>query len=155
MLDQGGACFQPRLFSLCQSCFGYPLSIFFIVVNEFCERFSYYGMRGNPFWHPSPPLPPPPTPPPPRPPVSEEPELPLPLLTSLPSPPPLPSAKSTPDPVLPTFPGLERQPGHRHLSHIRRPVLPDAHPRSSHRRLLAGEVQVSHGSSLVNEHANK
>uniref|UniRef100_A0A8C9RQK8 Solute carrier family 15 member 1-like n=1 Tax=Scleropages formosus TaxID=113540 RepID=A0A8C9RQK8_SCLFO len=26
-------------------CFGYPLSIFFIVVNEFCERFSYYGMR--------------------------------------------------------------------------------------------------------------
>ncbi|XP_042538587.1 solute carrier family 15 member 1 [Dipodomys spectabilis] len=28
-----------------QSCLGYPLSIFFIVVNEFCERFSYYGMR--------------------------------------------------------------------------------------------------------------
>ncbi|XP_052046446.1 solute carrier family 15 member 1 [Apodemus sylvaticus] len=28
-----------------QGCFGYPLSIFFIVVNEFCERFSYYGMR--------------------------------------------------------------------------------------------------------------
>ncbi|XP_073899193.1 solute carrier family 15 member 1 isoform X1 [Castor canadensis] len=27
------------------SCFGYPLSIFFILVNEFCERFSYYGMR--------------------------------------------------------------------------------------------------------------
>uniref|UniRef100_A0A8C7K8Y5 Solute carrier family 15 member 1a n=1 Tax=Oncorhynchus kisutch TaxID=8019 RepID=A0A8C7K8Y5_ONCKI len=27
---------------------GYPLSIFFIVVNEFCERFSYYGMRGEP-----------------------------------------------------------------------------------------------------------
>lgn len=26
---------------------GYPLSIFFIVVNEFCERFSYYGMRGK------------------------------------------------------------------------------------------------------------
>ncbi|XP_004405010.1 PREDICTED: solute carrier family 15 member 1 [Odobenus rosmarus divergens] len=26
-------------------CFGYPVSIFFIVVNEFCERFSYYGMR--------------------------------------------------------------------------------------------------------------
>uniref|UniRef100_A0A3B5BD14 Solute carrier family 15 member 1-like n=1 Tax=Stegastes partitus TaxID=144197 RepID=A0A3B5BD14_9TELE len=24
---------------------GYPISIFFIVVNEFCERFSYYGMR--------------------------------------------------------------------------------------------------------------
>uniref|UniRef100_A0A8D3CIA9 Solute carrier family 15 member 1a n=1 Tax=Scophthalmus maximus TaxID=52904 RepID=A0A8D3CIA9_SCOMX len=24
---------------------GYPVSIFFIVVNEFCERFSYYGMR--------------------------------------------------------------------------------------------------------------
>uniref|UniRef100_A0A8B9GNC4 Solute carrier family 15 member 1 n=1 Tax=Amazona collaria TaxID=241587 RepID=A0A8B9GNC4_9PSIT len=32
------SCLQP-------SCFGYPLSIFFIVVNEFCERFSYYGMR--------------------------------------------------------------------------------------------------------------
>ncbi|XP_034354441.1 solute carrier family 15 member 1 [Arvicanthis niloticus] len=28
-----------------RGCFGYPLSIFFIVVNEFCERFSYYGMR--------------------------------------------------------------------------------------------------------------
>uniref|UniRef100_A0ACB8FJG3 Uncharacterized protein n=1 Tax=Sphaerodactylus townsendi TaxID=933632 RepID=A0ACB8FJG3_9SAUR len=26
-------------------CFGYPVSIFFIVINEFCERFSYYGMR--------------------------------------------------------------------------------------------------------------
>uniref|UniRef100_A0A673HTD8 Solute carrier family 15 member 1-like n=1 Tax=Sinocyclocheilus rhinocerous TaxID=307959 RepID=A0A673HTD8_9TELE len=26
-------------------CCGYPISIFFIVVNEFCERFSYYGMR--------------------------------------------------------------------------------------------------------------
>ncbi|GAB1299190.1 Solute carrier family 15 member 1 [Apodemus speciosus] len=28
-----------------RGCLGYPLSIFFIVVNEFCERFSYYGMR--------------------------------------------------------------------------------------------------------------
>ncbi|KAF7711081.1 solute carrier family 15 member 1b isoform X2 [Silurus meridionalis] len=28
-----------------KECCGYPLSIFFIVVNEFCERFSYYGMR--------------------------------------------------------------------------------------------------------------
>nr|XP_046238771.1 solute carrier family 15 member 1-like [Scatophagus argus]XP_046238772.1 solute carrier family 15 member 1-like [Scatophagus argus]XP_046238773.1 solute carrier family 15 member 1-like [Scatophagus argus]XP_046238774.1 solute carrier family 15 member 1-like [Scatophagus argus]XP_046238775.1 solute carrier family 15 member 1-like [Scatophagus argus]XP_046238776.1 solute carrier family 15 member 1-like [Scatophagus argus] len=27
------------------SVFGFPISIFFIVVNEFCERFSYYGMR--------------------------------------------------------------------------------------------------------------
>ncbi|XP_019384039.1 PREDICTED: solute carrier family 15 member 1, partial [Crocodylus porosus] len=27
------------------SCFGFPISIFFIVINEFCERFSYYGMR--------------------------------------------------------------------------------------------------------------
>ncbi|XP_055492647.1 solute carrier family 15 member 1-like [Leucoraja erinacea] len=25
--------------------FGYPISIGFIIVNEFCERFSYYGMR--------------------------------------------------------------------------------------------------------------
>ncbi|NXG29750.1 S15A1 protein, partial [Dromaius novaehollandiae] len=32
------ACLQP-------SFFGYPISIFFIVINEFCERFSYYGMR--------------------------------------------------------------------------------------------------------------
>ncbi|XP_032059264.1 solute carrier family 15 member 1 [Aythya fuligula] len=32
------SCLQP-------GCFGYPLSIFFIVINEFCERFSYYGMR--------------------------------------------------------------------------------------------------------------
>uniref|UniRef100_H3ARN1 Solute carrier family 15 member 1 n=1 Tax=Latimeria chalumnae TaxID=7897 RepID=H3ARN1_LATCH len=28
-----------------RSCFGFPVSVFFIVVNEFCERFSYYGMR--------------------------------------------------------------------------------------------------------------
>lgn len=28
-----------------RSCLGYPVSIFFIVVNEFCERFSYYGMK--------------------------------------------------------------------------------------------------------------
>ncbi|KAM8786815.1 solute carrier family 15 member 1 [Rhynchonycteris naso] len=28
-----------------KSVFGYPLSIFFIVINEFCERFSYYGMK--------------------------------------------------------------------------------------------------------------
>uniref|UniRef100_A0A4W3H089 Solute carrier family 15 member 1b n=1 Tax=Callorhinchus milii TaxID=7868 RepID=A0A4W3H089_CALMI len=26
-------------------CFGFPISIGFIVINEFCERFSYYGMR--------------------------------------------------------------------------------------------------------------
>ncbi|NXS32340.1 S15A1 protein, partial [Pomatostomus ruficeps] len=26
-------------------CSGFPLSIFFIVINEFCERFSYYGMK--------------------------------------------------------------------------------------------------------------
>uniref|UniRef100_A0A9J8D0V0 Solute carrier family 15 member 1 n=2 Tax=Cyprinus carpio TaxID=7962 RepID=A0A9J8D0V0_CYPCA len=30
---------------LTAECCGYPISIFFIVVNEFCERFSYYGMR--------------------------------------------------------------------------------------------------------------
>ncbi|XP_062957585.1 solute carrier family 15 member 1 [Cynocephalus volans] len=35
----------PHCFSFRQSCLGYPFSIFFIVVNEFCERFSYYGMR--------------------------------------------------------------------------------------------------------------
>uniref|UniRef100_A0A3P9NI35 Solute carrier family 15 member 1 n=1 Tax=Poecilia reticulata TaxID=8081 RepID=A0A3P9NI35_POERE len=29
----------------CKTVFGYPISIFFIIVNEFCERFSYYGMR--------------------------------------------------------------------------------------------------------------
>uniref|UniRef100_A0A803YLR1 Solute carrier family 15 member 1 n=1 Tax=Meleagris gallopavo TaxID=9103 RepID=A0A803YLR1_MELGA len=33
------------VFSKNPNCFGYPLSIFFIVINEFCERFSYYGMR--------------------------------------------------------------------------------------------------------------
>uniref|UniRef100_A0A8D3E4U9 Solute carrier family 15 member 1a n=1 Tax=Scophthalmus maximus TaxID=52904 RepID=A0A8D3E4U9_SCOMX len=32
-------------FSKCKEVCGYPVSIFFIVVNEFCERFSYYGMR--------------------------------------------------------------------------------------------------------------
>ncbi|XP_034859037.1 solute carrier family 15 member 1 [Mirounga leonina] len=37
--------FHSYTVSFCQNCFGYPLSIFFIVVNEFCERFSYYGMR--------------------------------------------------------------------------------------------------------------
>ncbi|XP_075418811.1 solute carrier family 15 member 1 [Tenrec ecaudatus] len=44
--DAGGvevhATYPPEEF---WTCFGYPLSIFFIVVNEFCERFSYYGMR--------------------------------------------------------------------------------------------------------------
>lgn len=25
----------------------YPRSIFFIISNEFCERFNYYGMRGD------------------------------------------------------------------------------------------------------------
>nr|BAA22632.1 pH-sensing regulatory factor of peptide transporter [Homo sapiens] len=44
-MDQWGVYFNPVLVSFCQSFFGYPLSIFFIVVNEFCERFSYYGMR--------------------------------------------------------------------------------------------------------------
>uniref|UniRef100_A0A4W5PD70 Solute carrier family 15 member 1 n=1 Tax=Hucho hucho TaxID=62062 RepID=A0A4W5PD70_9TELE len=34
---------KPRF--VCRTVCGYPLSIFFIVVNEFCERFSYYGMR--------------------------------------------------------------------------------------------------------------
>ncbi|XP_054887282.1 solute carrier family 15 member 1 [Poeciliopsis prolifica] len=29
----------------CKEVLGYPISIFFIIVNEFCERFSYYGMR--------------------------------------------------------------------------------------------------------------
>uniref|UniRef100_A0A4W3H051 Solute carrier family 15 member 1b n=1 Tax=Callorhinchus milii TaxID=7868 RepID=A0A4W3H051_CALMI len=32
-------------FSSQPSCFGFPISIGFIVINEFCERFSYYGMR--------------------------------------------------------------------------------------------------------------
>uniref|UniRef100_A0A3P8U2A5 Solute carrier family 15 member 1 n=1 Tax=Amphiprion percula TaxID=161767 RepID=A0A3P8U2A5_AMPPE len=37
-------CFKNLIYiSFCV--FGYPISIFFIVVNEFCERFSYYGMR--------------------------------------------------------------------------------------------------------------
>lgn len=41
-------CLSSSVFLLHQpGCFGYPLSIFFIVINEFCERFSYYGMRGN------------------------------------------------------------------------------------------------------------
>uniref|UniRef100_A0A8C2UJA6 Solute carrier family 15 member 2 n=1 Tax=Coturnix japonica TaxID=93934 RepID=A0A8C2UJA6_COTJA len=35
---------QKKSPKLCGS--NYPLSIAFIVVNEFCERFSYYGMRG-------------------------------------------------------------------------------------------------------------
>ncbi|NXY19260.1 S15A1 protein, partial [Atrichornis clamosus] len=26
-------------------CCGFPVSVFFIIINEFCERFSYYGMR--------------------------------------------------------------------------------------------------------------
>uniref|UniRef100_A0A672REZ0 Uncharacterized protein n=1 Tax=Sinocyclocheilus grahami TaxID=75366 RepID=A0A672REZ0_SINGR len=31
--------------TLCTAeCCGYPISIFFIVVNEFCERFSYYAV---------------------------------------------------------------------------------------------------------------
>ena len=31
------------------TCRDFPFSVFFIVSNEFCERFSYYGMRGNLF----------------------------------------------------------------------------------------------------------
>ncbi|NWV79059.1 S15A1 protein, partial [Dasyornis broadbenti] len=27
------------------ACSGFPVSIFFIIINEFCERFSYYGMK--------------------------------------------------------------------------------------------------------------
>ncbi|NXF06907.1 S15A1 protein, partial [Smithornis capensis] len=34
-----------HLSSLQPLCSGCPVSIFFIVINEFCERFSYYGMR--------------------------------------------------------------------------------------------------------------
>lgn len=53
--DPGGICcggegFDNRYVLVClpQKLCGsnYPLSIAFIVVNEFCERFSYYGMRG-------------------------------------------------------------------------------------------------------------
>lgn len=25
----------------------YPKRVFFIIGNEFCERFNYYGMKGN------------------------------------------------------------------------------------------------------------
>uniref|UniRef100_A0A671NG56 Solute carrier family 15 member 1a n=1 Tax=Sinocyclocheilus anshuiensis TaxID=1608454 RepID=A0A671NG56_9TELE len=35
----------PEFIKPCYLCLGYPVSIFFIVVNEFCERFSYYGMK--------------------------------------------------------------------------------------------------------------
>uniref|UniRef100_A0A669BYT6 Solute carrier family 15 member 1 n=1 Tax=Oreochromis niloticus TaxID=8128 RepID=A0A669BYT6_ORENI len=38
-------CQDIKLSYLSKDVCGYPLSIFFIVVNEFCERFSYYGMR--------------------------------------------------------------------------------------------------------------
>uniref|UniRef100_A0A4W6E4S7 Solute carrier family 15 member 1 n=1 Tax=Lates calcarifer TaxID=8187 RepID=A0A4W6E4S7_LATCA len=40
---QGKKC-KSNLYCTATVC-GYPISIFFIVVNEFCERFSYYGMR--------------------------------------------------------------------------------------------------------------
>lgn len=35
------------LLSLQKTLFNFPISVFFIVVNEFCERFSYYGMRSE------------------------------------------------------------------------------------------------------------
>lgn len=35
------------LFQQFLTCQGFPYSVFFIVGNEFCERFSYYGMRGE------------------------------------------------------------------------------------------------------------
>uniref|UniRef100_A0A4W3H0L3 Solute carrier family 15 member 1b n=1 Tax=Callorhinchus milii TaxID=7868 RepID=A0A4W3H0L3_CALMI len=38
-------CFSWEFLSSRPSCFGFPISIGFIVINEFCERFSYYGMR--------------------------------------------------------------------------------------------------------------
>uniref|UniRef100_A0A8C5TYF7 Solute carrier family 15 member 1 n=1 Tax=Malurus cyaneus samueli TaxID=2593467 RepID=A0A8C5TYF7_9PASS len=31
--------------SLASRCSAFPVSIFFIIINEFCERFSYYGMK--------------------------------------------------------------------------------------------------------------
>ncbi|XP_029370419.1 solute carrier family 15 member 1b isoform X2 [Echeneis naucrates] len=42
-MEERGDMKKPRAKSA--TVFGYPVSIFFIVVNEFCERFSYYGMR--------------------------------------------------------------------------------------------------------------
>lgn len=41
LANMGLLCFKTKVV------LGYPISIFFIVVNEFCERFSYYGMRGE------------------------------------------------------------------------------------------------------------
>jgi len=38
-------CYFAHAQKLCGT--NYPVSIAFIVVNEFCERFSYYGMKGN------------------------------------------------------------------------------------------------------------
>ncbi|XP_064646491.1 solute carrier family 15 member 2-like isoform X2 [Lineus longissimus] len=32
-------------FKGCCSCHGYPIAVFFIIMTEFCERFSFYGMR--------------------------------------------------------------------------------------------------------------
>ncbi len=26
---------------------GFPTSVYFIISNEFCERFTYYGMKGS------------------------------------------------------------------------------------------------------------
>lgn len=35
------------IFIACSQNIRYPKSVFFIISNEFCERFSYYGMRSK------------------------------------------------------------------------------------------------------------
>lgn len=48
--SQKGKKWLPIKFVLFQNVFhktGYPSSVWYILGNEFCERFSYYGMHGK------------------------------------------------------------------------------------------------------------
>lgn len=100
-------------------CLGFPVSIFFIVINEFCERFSYYGMKGMSL-------------------VS--------LCWALPRPDSVCnlllccSSYSCAHFVFHTFPTLGWQLCHCHLPHVCCSVLLDANPWSNHCGLLAGKV---------------
>lgn len=99
------------------------------MINEFCERFSYYGMRGelvffvsqNYFFFRLPPHPP---------------RFLNPRLSLL--------FCSRAGVVLEVLPAVGRRLRHHHLPHFRGSLLPDTHPRRHHSRFMARQVQVSH-----------
>lgn len=95
------------------TCQGFPYSVFFIVSNEFCERFSYYGMRGKQLVN-------------------------RPLLWSISS--PLFSNSGT---LLDVLPRLQRGHIHSTLPHLHCTVLCHSVTRSHHCWQFSRKIQVS------------